>query len=242
MIITDRQFKSQIEGKNVVVVGPAGSIKNARQGQLIDSFDVIVRIGQPFPLREFEHFGMITDVVYNALDNALISGGNIEEQAKLWKENSVKTVVAAYPDSAHSAPEETRDVGLDLAFVRRDDYNQLHEELGSRPSTGVIAIAHLLKQNPRILHIIGIDFYRSMYASPEYKSKTGVGKWNHDDLKADQEFGQFPNSKDHHNPDKQFMWLKDRAATDSRISLDTTIAPYFTDPKYEKWERFANES
>ena len=63
-------YSKYVENKNVVIVGPAKSIMQSKQGEFINSFDCIVRLNKSLPIqRKYEEYvGSRTDILYNSLN------------------------------------------------------------------------------------------------------------------------------------------------------------------------------
>lgn len=57
------KLKREVDGKRIVMVGNAASIFSEEYGELIDSFDFVVRFGKGVPYKEFKaHIGNKTDM------------------------------------------------------------------------------------------------------------------------------------------------------------------------------------
>jgi hypothetical protein len=64
---TNDQLKEYLEGKTVAFVGPAPYLKGTNTGELIDSYDVVVRIQHGIPNNE--DYGSRTDIIQSCLND-----------------------------------------------------------------------------------------------------------------------------------------------------------------------------
>jgi len=229
----DQLFRDLVHDKNVVLIGPGKTTNDNLE--LIESFDTVIRCGQSLPIKDIhkKHYGERTDIIYNSLDNCALSGGHVQNLISLWLQEAVKLVCNTYPrgeyfHSSTIAPYAdmvrehlpVKDMADDLYF----DYKQ---KLKCRPNSGFCAFVDVLNQSPRQLHIIGIDFFRSLCFEGY---KTTMGNWKHKDFIDDMQ----PGPENHHDPDSQYMLFKQICESQDNISCDSQIISYFEDDINDK--------
>ena len=172
--MTSREnFLKYLKGKNVCLVGPAPSIKQlGDQSDLIDSYDVVVRINKALPIPEsiVHCSGTKTDVLYNCLNDDPESGGYLHIP---YLENEIDWLVCPYPNKSPFFIDIKKFISMNNERVNfchfdLEYYNKLELEMGTRPNSGVLAILDLLSADIKSLHITGITFFRGGYIS-EYR-------------------------------------------------------------------------
>jgi hypothetical protein len=90
-----QEYAEYMHDKRVVIVGPAASLQGRKQGKLIDSHDVIVRINLdcPVPKDMNEDRGTGTDVLYHVLFSPAVHRNLFDHSLKQvdeWKRDGVK--------------------------------------------------------------------------------------------------------------------------------------------------------
>jgi hypothetical protein len=101
--------------------------------------------------------------------------------------------------------------------VREEFYHGLESMLGGfRPTTGFVALACLMEQPYRELHICGFTFFRTRYADGY-----------NDEIAAASDAAQWVRSTNLHEPDNELRAFADlyrrHAAAGKRINLDRTL-------------------
>ena len=212
----DSLFTEYVSGKCVALIGPAESILNTNKGDIIDKFDIIVRLNKSIPLPEgLEHdIGSRTDIIYNSLNTTDYPGQN-RFGTKLYKKHGIKFVSSSYP---FNNPIFKQDIlnyinkyNFELPFKTFDDnkFRNLEKYLGTRPYTGTCAIFDLLSYPIKYLYISGLDFYHSKYYK-EYREIT----------KGQQKYSRDSNI---HQAKPQLNYLKNISLFDNRIILDSFL-------------------
>lgn len=147
-------FRSFLEGRRVVFVGPAPTLVGQGTGAFINEFDVVVRTGgsPPIPPDRVADYGNRTDVWYvnsiflNDLDQARIPV--CLEQGLRWV--CVKGMLAGerYLDAA---PVSMRIYSSKVPGVRR-------------PTIGACLVKEIADAHPQELHITGVTFFSSGFS------------------------------------------------------------------------------
>lgn len=170
---TIKVYDKYLKDKNVIVVGPGGYLHKKGMGHLIDKFDVVVRLnkGRPIP----EDYGSRTDLLYcfcTEMDaeyyhdtpkfkadgiKAISITHGIDQWVQLFKKKLKKEGIVA--------------TGPDEKF-----YSKIWDLCGTKPNTGTVAIADLLRYPLKSLHTLGIDLFASGYCD----GYTSYGAGQHD--------------------------------------------------------------
>jgi hypothetical protein len=174
----DPAYSNLVSGKRVAVVGPARTLIGKRQGQHIDSHDLVVRFNDTFGLPSrpelVADIGSRTDVLYCnqvILRHALASGVSWKGLAYvICTNNSLSFTIAGRPEPtcdrqdrrviARFADELTRQKSTTRWRVVRAASEELSRRLhGQWPRTGLVGIVDLLSFGVRRLFITGMTFY-----------------------------------------------------------------------------------
>jgi len=217
-----------LKGKRVIVVGPAPSIIGSKQGDLINQYDVVVRLNKALPVPKDlqSDIGRKTDILYNCMNPSEECGGTIS-LGQLKKYN-VKFLVAAYPpvDKMESTKLRTRKDNFDFyqknkskfpnyCHTDKNHFKKLWTEM-KLPNTGIMAILDLLRFDIKELYITGITFFKGGYYS-KYR------KYNEEEvLKHMKRFNL-------HKQDKQLSYMAHILSKDKRVKMDGALQKIISD-------------
>lgn len=215
---------SFLKGKNVVLVGPAASLKGSRQGKQIDSADVVVRVNLscPIPDEMKEDIGSRTDILYHVLfgkQHNEMGFRHTGEEIDSWKSAGIRYVVTRH-GPAHARVRAIRPMLSDkipLITMTQPFLNKCRRMISAArsPNTGVLAICWLLESGVKSLYVTGFDFYHSGYYTgyggfDEERAAQGVGGrglWGVGD--------RVP-----HPQESQLKYLKRLYHSDKRLNFD----------------------
>lgn len=193
----DSEFKSYLTGKRVAFVGPADSISGKGLGELIESYDVVVRTNASFNINPGDEvdYGRRTDVLY--INGLFRKRGNIENETTrnfqyICSQRNVKGI-------------EDK--------IRLYKFKQ---ETSKRYFNGTYAIADLLNQNPKELFITGIDFFTGENSHKEsfqylQNNQSTVNSY----------------LKKYHNSEKDFKYFKEVIIKNNIVKLDDKLTSIF---------------
>ena len=160
-------FKDLIEGKKVILIGPAPYLLDSNAiSEKVSSFDTVVRLNRSVDvLREHSRFlGEKIDILYHCLD-VNPAHGNHDYCVLDWKALGVAHVRIPYPpvnnyytkniDKFLRKNKKT----IPASVVHPDTYVEIVRGCSmTSPNTGTIAIIDILRSNPELLHISGMTF------------------------------------------------------------------------------------
>jgi hypothetical protein len=212
----DKLFAKYIEGKCIAIVGPAHSILNSGKGEIIDKFDLVVRLNKslPLPSKLSNDIGTKTDIIYNSLNTSDFPGEN-NLNPQLYKKYGVKFVCSSYPFNHRVFHDDIMNYVLRYKFelplkVMNDiKFKNFEKILGTRPYTGTCAIMDILSYPIKYLYITGLDFYQTKYYS-EYRRST-------------KESLKHTKNSPIHQAKPQLDYLKYMSLFDNRIILDNYL-------------------
>tara|TARA_Y100000389_G_C17458976_1_gene520240 strand:+ start:336 stop:2012 length:1677 start_codon:yes stop_codon:yes gene_type:complete len=212
-------YNNYLNNKNVVLVGPASSIINTNSGDIINSFDIIVRLNKSLPLstKMMKDIGNRTDILYNSLNRYDHPGENILNE-QFFINNKLKFLCSSYPNItpfSHDIKDYLNNSRAKLPFriVSEKSYHNIKNSIKTRPNTGIMTILDLLQSPIKTLYITGLNFYKTDY----YKTYTKKQRANRGALVP------YNSSNMIHNQSPQINLLRHLALNDKRIILDRTL-------------------
>lgn len=204
------EYAKFLNGKRVIVVGPAAYLKGQGLGKWIDSFDVVVKLNWGETLAP-EDYGR-TDVLYKRL---LKLGKADEILVDEYVAAGVQWVIAVASPTRNADMEYLHATLGDRVkwFPDNSTRQILARELGNSPLLGPVAVRHLLAYGVESVTVTGCDFYMTGYA-PEYGGKV-YREYMH---RREGEIGPT------HNGPHQLRWLADLQKRDRRLHFDDVLA------------------
>jgi hypothetical protein len=161
----EKNYTNYLKGKRVVVVGPAPSLEGAKSGELIDSYDIVVRLNVALPIVHGaeEDIGSRTDILYHAL--AERSGRDIAPLVAEW---GLRYVCSSYPNCRWYTQINinylNKHVSTPTRIYRKATYRRLHRNLQGTANTGLMAIFDLLSFDINELFVVGFSFEDGVYS------------------------------------------------------------------------------
>lgn len=157
------EYIEYVKNKRVVLVGPSSSLHKKNMGDIIDSFDIVVKLNKSLHMKSNSRdYGKRLDILYNNM--CFYEKGN-ELNIKYFEKYNTKYLVSSYP----LLSPYKKDILSYLVYAKGripivipsiESYMVLTSYLnGSRPYTGMCAIWHLLNLPIKSLHVYGCDFY-----------------------------------------------------------------------------------
>lgn len=220
-----QEYAEYMHDKRVVVVGPAASLQGRKQGKLIDSHDVIVRINLdcPVPKEMAEDRGTGTDVLYHVLFSPQVHRNLFDHSLKQvddWKRDGVKFLLTRQRPGNERLARFQRIVrgAIEPISVPADLLNNLRKRFsGKAPNTGTIAVAHVLSFPVRSVYVTGFTWYEDPYYvgiggfTPEQaeKGRGGYSAW-----------GQTNRRNTPHPQAAQKAYMVELYRKDARLSFD----------------------
>jgi hypothetical protein len=188
LIELDTDFGRLLEGKDVVIVGPAETLRGKGQGQMIDAHDLVVRFNTainyiPFTRELANDIGTRTDILY--CNNEVIikqilfqQGISHEKFRRVCEVAGIKYLVSTNNGFTFPAADEPephcrseylafnlflRQQGLRLGFRMLHSTSASARTLlgGYTGRTGFLAVLDLLSYDIHRLTITGMTFYHS---------------------------------------------------------------------------------
>jgi len=162
--------------KRVALVGPSPYLIGSGMSKIIDSFDVVCRIRDILPKKDFRNdLGTRTDVIfYNCATISVphykkrlkeaesvlkdikmmicpVAKGLGSDDWKSWPDDFIAPVVKNFAN--------VNKYNIPFHWIGIPNYRILYNEVGVEPNTGTLAIKVLLKYKVKELFITGFSFY-----------------------------------------------------------------------------------
>jgi hypothetical protein len=218
-------YARYLTGKTVAIVGPAPSLEGSGQGSLIESHDVVVRInrGYRIPAELIPDIGQRTDILYHSC----WFGEKFLADRKQWIDaigSEVAWICTAYPrqelDHPYAADIAAFEIDLadriPLRTMPLQRHLRLVEAIETRPNSGLAAIDDLLSFDVAAVYLTGFTFYRG--EKPYRQGYTGEADIALVDPARARTFHAI------HDQDRQCQFLAALWHTDSRLTVDTSLA------------------
>ena len=188
---SDLSYAKFLKNKKIVLVGPSPDMINNNKGELIDSYDIVVRINKGFIIfKELEKdIGRRTDILYSSLNNKtpefIEMVGDIRIENLLNK--NIKWICSTnFKNYKKGQINEKKFIeqnrGRIPFHIMNNEYNLFIEEnIKKRLFSGSYAIFDLISFDIKELFIIGLTFckivdkekgiYYYQYKDPNFRPK-----------------------------------------------------------------------
>lgn len=215
----EKDYANYLKGKRVVIVGPAPYMNRLFLGNLIDSYDVVVRLNVALPLHPLAYhcFGRKTNILYHSMSEE--SGRDFSSLVEGW---GLDYLCSSYPNKRWYTVANIRFLskGENIAFriMPTRGWKKLLWHLDSTPNTGTMAIVDLLRYNIAELFIAGFSFEMGVY------SGLSRGEPRIDIIKVEQKDSEQPFIELLHDQAKQRELLVSICRNDTRVRVDNCLS------------------
>jgi hypothetical protein len=172
-------FSNYIKNKKIIIVGPSKSLEGKNLGKIIDSYDIVIRLNNSYPISLNKNvqndLGTRTDILYHtgAIKKVL---GLVSKKYNIsiydiLKQDKIKFFVSKRnPNNSSSEKkyilEFLKIIKFDMKIVtfNKSFLVNLRKNLkNTEPNMSTIAFLHLAKFKFKECRIIGCDFYSTGY-------------------------------------------------------------------------------
>lgn len=168
-------LKKLLDGKRVALVGPSNHLVGLATGEKIDSYDVVVRIGQFFPIPEkmYEDFGKKTNIVAHSFNQFQIP----KCDRKFL--NSLDLVMCSMASNDFKGSHDVffRSLTTDSYNISDTFFYKICKETGTTVNSGFAALIILLQYDIKEIYVTGYSFYNmGKYGEVYYGSYDKMAK------------------------------------------------------------------
>lgn len=215
---------SLFKGKRVALVGSANSAYLKKNGEFIDSFDVVVRVNKGVEQIDMysDYIGKRTDVLFHSLNLGDDPYTNSPLTLELWHINKVKHIQYSYHYSYRDSFQLKKFLKVTKGKLKIGVMNKKFHNLNFSavepyyPTNGFIALNTILNSDPHELFVTGITFFKTPY----------VSGYREGDEKYWKNF--FQNNIANHNPNSEFLHVLRKYRSSSNIlKVDETLNEIF---------------
>jgi len=155
----DENLANFLKGKRIAYVCPSPHLQGLSQGQLIDSYDLVVRVNQAYhmPEKDWKDYGKRTDVLINCLNiNKIKALRNNMDYAKSLEYVICPMVSMWDIQRVHNFLDE---IGRPWHNVCDGYLFKMFKEVGTTCNTGLTGIVTLLNYDIKELYVTGMTFF-----------------------------------------------------------------------------------
>jgi len=220
-----KAYNDMLEGKTVIIVGPSSHLFETEQKDFIESFDVIVRVNKSFPVKEHQekYIGKRTNILYHCLEQS-------EENCGKFDYNEIKKqdILIATPYPKNMTPfhrdyvrfeNEILNKNIKTNYIDISFYSDFMELLGTRPNTGISAIADLLCYDIKSLYVCGFTFFETGFYEG-YRDIGGMKKLENGGTEWTKYDKNFNNN---HIQSLQKDFIKNQLDNDNRLNVEDKL-------------------
>lgn len=210
-------FKNMIQGKKVLLLGPASYLYDGTFSEDLSNYDVVVKLNRMVETDICKNFlNDRCDILYHCLDISP-QNGNFKYDLQFIKSKGVCHIRAPFPPlwswakSMLDIFEKENNSIIDYSVVDTEFYNYLkHQCNNTMPNTGTIAIFDILRWIPEALTIYGITMFKGGY-NKSYRSKNNT----------EEEIQYLNNIAKNHNNEFQKTFIKKEVCKYDNVYYDT---------------------
>ncbi|MDB2489840.1 hypothetical protein N9W68_00545 [Candidatus Pelagibacter bacterium] len=162
-------YRSLIEGKKVLLLGPASYLKDKINEIDLNKYDVIVKLNKMVEKPSLpESLNDRNDILYHCIDINIANGDTYD--VKTWSEKKVghlRIPMPAINSYYHNNIERFNRINeiykIESSIIKPETYLFVKNNSNTSPNTGTVAIYDLLINNPQELRIAGMTFCKTPY-------------------------------------------------------------------------------
>ena len=212
-------YSSFLQNKKVVIVGPAPHIMEYQNGELIDSYDIVVRInhGYIIPEKKKKCIGSRVDILYDSMLSQKGSGITmpIDKLKNRVKWICTSNVLEKHYQDIYDFQQMIKN--KILFHIIDFSFWELLVKKMKVPHSGTVAILDLLRYDIVELFITGFTFYKI-----KGRNRAFYYDGYHEKVKR-----RRPTRTSKHNPNKQFKYIREIYKKDKRIVCDEVLMKLF---------------
>ena len=235
------EYRRYLKDKNIIIVGPAQSLEGKKLGKMIDSYDIVIRLNNSYPIQLnsvkniTKDVGSRTDVLYHtgAIGKclSLCAKRYKTTRLKILRKDKVKWFISKRDPIKGTDTEKKYTKSFEKMAKGKIKFVTVHNKFlknlrtllkKTDPNMSTMAIAHLIKFDFKKLKIIGCDFYGSGYNKAYFIPPTLTFDLNKKKIiRKDGKARRKPKIK--HDYHIQIKFLLRLIKQDKRIEIDEDI-------------------
>jgi len=228
----DLKLYEMLKGKTIAYVGPSPHLIGTNSGEKIDSYDLVCRVGQDFPLPEnrMMDYGKRTDILLSSCNEPALK--MLEPYADSDYFKNLKYVICPskrlLPTGGNKEEnfQKINKYNIPFHIIGKEYTNEIDDRFGCSATSGIAGIIALLNYELKEIYVTGITFYDMWQGNqtfeqlhyPEYTEhheKVGIART----IRAGIEFGHFQ--------PPQILFFSCLLKRFNNITLDDFLKKYF---------------
>ena len=180
-----KKFNDYLKGKKVVIVGPSPYLVGKKRGELIDSFDVVIRMNKGWKITpdRVKDYGSKTDIRWHCMMEHPDNGGDFAIDDML--DYGVEWLASQFPrnldyfhyDNIKFEQKNNNKIKFHC-FADLIYFLNIHRALETRPNVAPTAIFELINYDIENVHLMGVTFFKDGwdkgYKEGEYKKERAL--------------------------------------------------------------------
>jgi hypothetical protein len=159
------KYSKFLKNKRVVLVGPSWHLKNEKQGDIIDAYDIVVRmnLGYRIPAKLIVNMGKRIDILYSTIGDLYIKDKYFTNKIMKKLSSSLKWFcITSHPlhrKSFNALEKMNKLANIPTRQTDNDDYKKIRKKTGKKLTCGIVTISDLLRYDISELYVTGLTFY-----------------------------------------------------------------------------------
>jgi len=221
-----KNIKDTLINKRVVIVGPADYVDS---NDIINSYDIVVRINKGLSQQSNGKNGDRTDILYHVVNQHKENGGPLnplfnghtrfiypildyDEETTFKNIGTLRDYFEIFYDK-----NIYNSISKNFSIIDKNNYIQMEKKMNSRPNSGVGAILDLLSFDIKEIYITGFTLFQTNY-STDYRKNVDNIQGNTCKLALAR-----MKKSGHHNQEKTALVFKNNILTDKRVKYDKIL-------------------
>ena len=221
-----KNIKDTLINKRVIIVGPADYVDS---NDIINSYDIVVRINKGLSQQSNGKNGDRTDILYHVVNQHKENGGPLnplfnghtrfiypildyDEETTFKNIGTLRDYFEIFYDK-----NIYNSISKNFSIIDKNNYIQMEKKMNSRPNSGVGAILDLLSFDIKEIYITGFTLFQTNY-STDYRKNVDNIQGNTCKLALAR-----MKKSGHHNQEKTALVFKNNILTDKRVKYDKIL-------------------
>jgi len=216
----EQKYRNFLKGKRVILVGPSCHLKNSKQGEFIDSYDIVVRMNLGYRILPnlIVDMGKKVDILYTTVGNFYIKNKyftrDIMKELSFFLKWMCVTSCPVHRISFGKLQKMNKKINIPIRNIHKKDYKKLIKKTIRKPTCGMVSIIDLLRYDISELYITGLTFYDTKVID---KRVIYYSTYRNDNMK----YSKRPFHG--HNLNGEIKIFKKMKKTDKRIKCDDIL-------------------
>ena len=213
-----KMYGKFLRNRTVVLVGPSYHTKGTKQVDIINSYDVVVRMNIGFRVtseKVRKDIGDRINVLYCGLSTYFFHTKLFSyESFKDMKKRGLKWIVCTHQKGTINRLKKVNESSkFSINIVPKKDYKYVRNKMKKKPSTGIVTVYNLLQYDIKKLYITGMSFYD---IGAIKKRRSYYGGYQDNIIYIDKK-------KINHNMVRETGLMRDLYENDKRIECDEVL-------------------